>query len=119
VVGAVLRAAARYSTRVRYEDLVASPRPTLERALDEIGLPPAAGALDHIGERSVQLTASHGVAGSRTRFTAGRIDLELDDAWRSTLPAGARRMVTAVTLPQLLSYGYIGRRAHDARNRAA
>ena len=47
------------------------------------------------------LTPSHGVAGSRTRFTAGRIELELDDAWRSSLPAGARRVVTAVTLPQL------------------
>ena len=105
----VLRAAAPYSTRVRYEDLVARPRPTLERALTEVGLPPVAGALDHVREHSVHLTPSHGVAGSRTRFTDGRIALELDDAWRSTLPAGARRVVTAMTLPLLVSYGYVGR----------
>jgi hypothetical protein len=116
---AVLAAATPYSARVRYEDLVARPRPTLERALIEVGLPPVAGALDHVGERSVHLTPSHGVAGSRTRFTAGRIQLELDDAWRSTLPASARRVVTAVTLPQLVGYGYVGRRPHTVRSGAA
>jgi hypothetical protein len=107
---AVLGAAAPHATRVRYEDLVASPRPTLEQALRGIGLPPADGALAHVGERSVTLDPSHGVAGSRTRFTAGRIELQLDDAWRSTLPPGSRRVVTAVTLPQLVGYGYVGRR---------
>jgi len=76
-----------------------------------VGLPPESGALAHVGERSVHLAHSHGVAGSRTRFTTGRIELEPDDAWRSTLPAGARRVVTAVTLPQLVGYGYLGRRA--------
>ncbi|HRD62590.1 sulfotransferase [uncultured Nocardioides sp.] len=113
-----LRAAAPHSTRVRYEDLVAKPRPTVERALTELGLPPKAGDLAHVGENSVELGASHGVAGSRTRFTHGRIELQLDDAWRSTLPAGARRVVTAVTLPQLVGYGYVGRRA-DARTGTA
>ncbi len=72
---AVLGAAAPYAARVRYEDLVDRPRPTLEQALRSVGLPPAPGALDHVGERSVTLGPSHGVAGSRTRFTAGRIDL--------------------------------------------
>ena len=105
----VLRASAPYSTRVRYEDLVAEPRPTLQRALTALGLPPGPGDLDHVGERSVRLTASHGVAGSRTRFTDGRIELSVDDAWRSTLPSGARRVVTAMTLPLLLGYGYVGR----------
>jgi hypothetical protein len=111
----VLSAAAPHATRVRYEDLVARPRPTVERALQESGLPPADGALAHIGERSVHLDSSHGVAGSRTRFTAGRIDLELDDAWRSALPEGARRVVTAVTLPQLVGYGYVGSRTQGVR----
>jgi hypothetical protein len=104
---AVLGAAAPHAARVRYEDLVARPRPTLERALSDIGLTPPEGALAHVGERSVVLEPSHGLAGSRTRFTAGRIELQLDDAWRSALPAGARRVVTAVTLPQLLGYGYV------------
>ena len=81
---AFLRAAAPHGARVRYEDLVAQPRPALRRALSDVGLPPAAGGLDHVGERSVTLGPSHGVAGSRTRFTDGRIEL------RSTM-RGARR----------------------------
>lgn len=108
---AVLVASAEHSSRVRYEDLVARPRPTLERALCELGLAPTDASLAHVDERSVVLEPSHGVAGSRTRFTAGRIELQLDDAWRATLPAGARRVVTALTLPQLMGYGYVGPRS--------
>lgn len=115
---AVLGVAARHATRVRYEDLVARPRPTVERALTEVGLPPVDGALDHLGDHWVHLDPSHGVAGSRTRFTAGRIELQLDDAWRSTLPDAARRVVTAVTLPQLVGYGYLGRRTRATRTGA-
>ncbi|MGZ4448839.1 MAG: sulfotransferase [Nocardioides sp.] len=107
----VLGATTPHATRVRYEDLVARPRATVERALRDVGLPASPGALDHVEDRSVVLAPSHGVAGSRSRFTSGRIELRLDDAWRSTLPAGARRVVTAVTLPQLLAYGYVGPRA--------
>lgn len=107
---AVLGAAAPHAARLRYEDLVTLPRPTLERALRSVGLAPADGALDHVGERSVTLESSHGIAGSRTRFTAGRIELQLDDAWHTGMPPHARRVVTAVTLPQLLGYGYVGRR---------
>jgi hypothetical protein len=116
---AALGAAVPHSARVRYEDLVADPRPTLERAMGEVGLPLPEGALAHVGEHSVTLSPSHGIAGSRMRFTSGRVDLELDDAWRSTLPAAARRVVTAVTLPQLVGYGYVGARARPPRTRAA
>jgi hypothetical protein len=116
---AVLGTAAPHSGRVRYEDLVARPRPTLERALRSVGLTPAAGALDHVHERSVTLAASHGIAGSRTRFTAGRIELRLDDAWHTGLPPRARRVVTAVTLPQLLGYGYVGLRPRTGTARAS
>jgi hypothetical protein len=101
------------AARVRYEDLVARPRPTVRRLLDDLGLPPRRGDLAHVDEHSVHLAPSHGVAGSRSRFTAGEIELRLDDAWRSTLPVRARRVVTAVTLPQLVGYGYVGRRSDD------
>ena len=104
---------------MRYEDLVDRPRPTLERALRDVGLAPEDGALDHVGERSVTLGPVTGSPGSRTRFTAGRIELQLDDAWRTGLPPRARRVVTAVTLPQLLGYGYVGRRPRVGTARGA
>jgi len=112
---ALLGAAAPHAARMRYEDLVERPRPTLEETLQRVGLPPEPGALDHVGEHSVHLDSSHGIAGSRTRFTAGRIELRLDDAWRTTLPPVSRRVVTAVTLPQLIGYGYVGLRPRTAR----
>ena len=112
---AVLGAVAPYAARLRYEDLVARPRPTLERALRGIGLPPSDTALAHVADSSVTLGPSHGVAGSRTRYTAGRIELQLDDAWRATLPPTSRRVVTAVTLPQLVGYGYVGLRPRSTR----
>jgi hypothetical protein len=106
----VLGAVAPHSARVRYEDLVDRPRQTLTQGLAGVGLPPRPGDLDHVGDHSVVLGPSHGVAGSRTRFTTGRIELRVDDAWRSALAPGARRFVTAVTLPQLLRRGYVGSR---------
>ena len=103
-----LSARAPFGARVRYEDLVANPRRTLETTLAGIGLTARPGWLDHVDEASVTLDSSHGVAGSRSRFTTGRIELRLDEDWRATLPAEARRVVTAVTFPQLVSYGYLG-----------
>jgi hypothetical protein len=116
---AALGAATPHYARLRYEDLVGSPRSALVRALAAIELAPPAGGLAHVGERSITLEPSHGVAGSRTRFSSGRIDLELDDAWRSTLPTRARRIVTALTLPQLASYGYLSSRSTIAPVKAA
>ncbi|CAM3582425.1 sulfotransferase [Nocardioides zeicaulis] len=110
----VLGSAAAHATRVRYEDLVAAPRTTVERALREVGLPAGPGALDHVGDTSVDLGPSHGVAGSRTRFLHGRIELHLDDAWHTALPPVSRRVVTAITLPQLLAHGYVGSAAARA-----
>lgn len=106
----VLAASSPRTAHVRYEDLVDRPRATLRQALGEVGLPADEGDLVHVGRRSVVLGRSHGVAGSRTRFVAGHIALRPDDAWRSAMPTGARRVVTALTLPQLIGHGYVGRR---------
>ena len=95
------------------------PGPRSTAALRGVGLSPEDGALDHVGEHSVTLEPSHGIAGSRTRFTAGRIELQLDDAWHTGLAPRARRVVTAVTLPQLLGYGYVGRRPRAGTAKAS
>lgn len=105
---ALLRAMSRESSRIRYEDLVANPRRTLEQALASIGLPVQPDCLEHVDESGVTLGSSHGIAGSRSRFTNGRIELQLDDDWRLRLSPASRRVVTALTLPQLIMYGYVG-----------
>jgi len=104
----LLQRLAPHSGHLRYEDLVARPRETLTAALDSIGFPPQPGWLDHVQDRTVTLGSTHGVAGSRIRFKTGTIDLRLDDDWRSAMPARSRRTVSALTLPQLLTYHYVG-----------
>jgi hypothetical protein len=116
---AAITAATPHSTRLRYEDLVENPRASIERTLRDVDLAPAAGALDHVGAHSVTLPTSHGVAGSRTRFTTGDIELRIDDSWHTALPQWSQAVVTALTLPQLLRYGYVGPRTRTETVRAS
>jgi len=98
--------------RVRYEDLVKDPELTLRRAATFAGVP--AGDLSlpflHAGgdERYAELTTAHTASGNPMRFTTGRLGIRGDDRWRAAMPDGHRRTVTALTLPLLRRYGYVG-----------
>ena len=60
----------------------------------------------HVHRDRLDLPQSHGVAGNPSRFEHGVVSVRADEAWRERLPASDRRMVTAVTAPWLLRYGY-------------
>jgi hypothetical protein len=64
-----------------------------------------------------ELGAAHTVSGNRVRFLSGRVPIRQDDAWLAAMPTGQRRAVTALTLPLLGRYGYVGggRRAQKRR----
>lgn len=96
-----------HSTRVRYEDLVRDAGGTLQRTFQALGLEKQAADLRGIDGHYVHLTPSHGLAGNPSRFTAGQVELRLDQDWQSSMPAGDRRRVTAMTAPLLLGYGYL------------
>ena len=49
----------------------------------------------------------HSVSGNPMRFAAGTIPIRLDERWRTGLPGGQRRAVTALTFPLLAGYGYV------------
>jgi len=92
--------------RIRYEDFVRRPREELTRVVRFAGSlsePP-----ELFGEKTVSLSPDHSMAGNPMRFTSGEVDLVVDDEWRSALPTGQRRLVTALTAPWLLRYGYLG-----------
>jgi hypothetical protein len=96
-------------TRVlRYEDFVAEPERRVRELAVFAGLP-GDQPLDFLDGSSVELAASHTVAGNPMRFTVGRIGLRRDDAWRSELPRDQRRLTTVLTLPLLAAYGYLRR----------
>lgn len=94
------------TTFVRYEDLLRDPKGRLGSVLTSVGVP-TDGALDFIEDGSAHLGSSHSVAGNPMRFTEGRIELRADEEWRSKLDARSRRIVTALTAPLLLAYGYL------------
>jgi hypothetical protein len=96
---------------LRYEALMAQPRAGLERILAYAGEPVTPESFTFLGDGSVELGCDHTVAGNPMRFRQGRLDLRLDEAWTTKLPARDRKVVTAITWPLQLRYGYSKRKS--------
>jgi hypothetical protein len=94
--------------RLRYEDLVDDAHLTVRTAWSDLALP-GDGLLAMQDQHTVELRPTHSVAGNPMRFRHGTTRLQPDLAWRTELPRGQRRLVTAITLPLLRRYGYLGR----------
>ena len=90
----------------RYEDMLADPRAYLERILAHAGEPVLPDSFAFLGDREVTLGVDHTVAGNPMRFHQGPLALRVDEAWKTKLPARDQRIVTAVTTPLRLRYGY-------------
>ncbi len=91
---------------LRYEDFVADPRAAVRRIASFASLPVTARNLNYLGSGHVDLTTSHTVAGNPMRFRTGRVELRRDDAWHQKLPRRHQRLITALTAPLLMRYGY-------------
>ena len=90
--------------RVRYEDLIAAPTLETERIARFAGLRnPVHPTLT---DESVELAPSHTVSGNPARFDTGRVPLRLDDSWKRAQSTLDRIMVTGVTAPVAMRYGY-------------
>jgi hypothetical protein len=89
---------------LRYEALMANPREGLERILSHADEPST--TFDFLGDGWVDLGVDHTVAGNPMRFHQGRLDLRLDQAWTTKLPERDRKVVTAITWPLQVRYGY-------------
>ncbi|HEU4916677.1 MAG TPA: sulfotransferase [Acidimicrobiia bacterium] len=93
------------TTRVRYEDFVANPTDVLLDISVMAGVDP--GALPIHNSTTAILRPNHTASGNaRVRFRSGPVELKLDDEWRRQLDRKGRRVVTALTAPLLLRYGY-------------
>ena len=91
--------------RIKYEELVTDPQQHLARVLSLTG----GGSpenLDFLGDGAVTIPETHLVAAGRIRLQRGALPLRLDDAWRTDMPPSARRLVTTMTAPVRLRYGY-------------
>ena len=90
--------------RVRYEDFVRHPKATMSQVAEMIGLDPA--LLPFETSTSVLLKPTHSVAGNPDRHRSGSIELASDNEWLTAMPARQRALVTALTAPALVAFGY-------------
>lgn len=94
------------TARVRYEELVESPRHYIEDALRRCGAPVDGRDFSALARGSVRLGELHTLGGNPMRFQQGDQRVHLDEAWKAGLALRQRRLVTALTLPLLVRYGY-------------
>jgi UDP-N-acetylglucosamine transferase subunit ALG13 len=93
--------------RLRYEDVLGDPVAALRRLRRHLELDEREDALDFLAHGGITLDVDHTVAGNPMRFQTGHVPLRPDDEWRTHLPRGHRRLVSALTLPLRLRYGYV------------
>lgn len=93
---------------LRYEDFVKAPRATINEVLEFIGVDPAGNPF--VSEDRVPVTPAHSIEGNIARFQSGEIQIKADSEWQSKIPWGMNAVVTAMTWPMLIRYGYWGER---------
>jgi hypothetical protein len=109
----VIGAAGARIMRLRYEDLMSDPIGALADIRRFAGLsenPTDYIAPDADGVMVAQLSSAHSIAGNPMRFTNGGVPLRTDSAWRQAMPAPKRRVVSVLTWPGRVRYGYLDRR---------
>jgi hypothetical protein len=92
------------SVLLRYEDLAADPRAAVERILALVGEDPTAARF--LAEPAVDVGTTHTVSGNPVRLHSGKLEIVADEEWRTAMPGMRRWLVTALTLPSLVRYGY-------------
>ena len=96
-------------SRLRYEDFVSDPTVYLAETLVGVGFDNEADKLhDVIRGRQISLARDHTVSGNPGRFRTGSIELKPDEEWKVKMTGVDKNMVTALTAPLLLKYGYLG-----------
>jgi hypothetical protein len=99
----MLRTSSAPYQRIRYEDLVREPRGELSRIFPSI-----TGAVgDFLDGDKIPLPVNHSVSGNPLRFTKGAIRIRPDTEWRERMKKSDYALVTALSWPLLLRYGYV------------
>lgn len=96
-------------SRLRYEDFVDDPTLYLAGSLIRVGFDDEArGLYDILRGREVSLSVDHTVSGNPGRFRTGSIELQPDEDWKVKMRVADKNVVTTLTVPLLLKYGYLG-----------
>jgi hypothetical protein len=98
-----------------YEDLVREPTVQLRRIMAFLGLDVDAFPFVKPGE--LALTPNHSVSGNPSRFSSGVVRLQPDEEWRRRMRAAHKQLVTVLSWPLSLRYGYAGAVASRRRRK--
>jgi hypothetical protein len=88
--------------RIRYEDLVDDPVTVLQQVLPD----EPSDTIEKVVAAGAPMAVEHTVSGNPLRFDRGPLTIHADVEWVTKLEPGDRRLVTALTWPLLLRYGY-------------
>jgi hypothetical protein len=106
-IAELLRFSSTAYVRVRYEDLAAAPDQAIESILRATRHSGASSRPMTDQPREVALPSLyHTVAGNPIRFQHRVLPIRLDAEWRAKLSTSHKWIVSAITLPLLLRYGY-------------
>ena len=90
--------------RLRYEDFAEDPASALRRLWTLMEEPEP--NLDFLGQSPLSLHTSHTVAGNPDRFQP-EVSIRPDLEWQQKMPLRDRWLVTVLTFPGLLHYGFL------------
>jgi hypothetical protein len=90
---------------IRYEKLVSSPGEELRRILDLLSATDQ--DLAFLEESEITPGGRHMIGGNPVRFNRQVTRLRVDDEWRTRMRPKDRTLVTLLTWPLLLRYGYL------------
>ncbi len=96
------RKGARYF-KLHYEDFIAKPREVLESVFQFIGTSNTKAPIEN--DHFARIGINHGLCGNPVRFDSGLTRLQLDKRY-VRMKAVDRIIVTTLTMPALLKYGY-------------
>jgi hypothetical protein len=99
-----LKYASKQYALLRYEDLVSDPPKSLLGLFTDLGIKQP--SLDFIDGFHANLKTSHTVSGNPVRFTSKEINIKPDIEWRHAMAKRQKWLVTLITWPLLLKYGY-------------
>ncbi len=96
--------------RMRYEDLARNPQGELHR-VGQLMREPSEKFDIMSSDNNFALSVDHTVAGNPMRFQKGSLVVSPDDEWQARMDPLDKYLVTAITWPLLLAYGYLRRGA--------
>jgi len=100
-----LRVISKGYTLLKYEDLASNPKGSLLKLLDDLNLPTT--DLNFLKGNKASLKTNHMVSGNPMRFMQKEVEIRPDTQWHKDMTKHHKLLVTFLTWPLLLKYGYL------------